>query len=620
MRLLLLVSTFICCLLFAVCAGKCDLSQLVEKLDADARFAPTHPPREDTRFRDINDGGIGFSMCTIPKNLSTQMAIIMCDFFLAQHGSNGTAGSGAISVCHRAPKLRQHWRAQPKKWAGKFPPHKFFISRDPIDRFLSTYLSLCIGRNECSGKTVGQMAKIAYHTYRDVGKKGWKGPGSRYVYHHFEPQTRFCPATLPHFKYTSNRTQLASKLTEVFKRANIPQRLIKKAQSRILRQHVNGNTDKDVKEAIREEIFDNCKTLKYLGGREKAKEIKGAPRDSRRDHATMQRYITYGSLDADPLYNCRNITDPRKYQGEPAVISGFFYAAYGMMSQLGYMLALSVIKEKEFLSMSCYKLMFALGILDSLCVIISCEYTGYLLAIGAWYCMYPNAIYLGGVWIDVIFNACCFLCLMLVLNRFLDFWKPHIGEMFFKGNRTWGIIALGFGYGLLYLWTPPILFHWDYGTWIYNPLIPGNDYPFASIYQTLNNTCICLGVCLLYTAIYFLYRAKMRSAKVESAAFQRQLLIQSVLVCLFTFTTTTIWASLVVIPPTKFIMHIGHLSWQLMHGTPAFIYLFMNKTIQRRVLHKLFKNQIGSTTAITTAKNPQSRYADSNQSEARTKD
>ncbi|CAJ0922153.1 unnamed protein product, partial [Mesorhabditis belari] len=280
----------------------------------------------------------------------------------------------------------------------------------------------------------------------------------------------------------------------------------------------------------------------------------------------MQVYLEYGSLRRSPLYSCENVTDLLAHKGEPATLSGIFYILYGIAAQIAYCLALSVIKDKEFLSMSCYKFMFTLGILDSLCIIISCELTGYFLVVGAWYCMFPNVMFLCGVAVDVIFNSCCALCFLLVCNRFFDFWKPHIGETIFGGNRCWFIVLLGLCYGFLYLWTPPVLFSPVFGTWIYNPLIPGNENTFSSIYQTINNMSLCIGICVVYILIYIINSIKLKHVQTGKSKFQKQLFIQSSLVCLFTFTTATIWASLVIIPPTQFIMHIGHLSWQMMHG------------------------------------------------------
>ncbi|CAJ0576933.1 unnamed protein product, partial [Mesorhabditis spiculigera] len=36
----------------------------------------------------------------------------------------------------------------------------------------------------------------------------------------------------------------------------------------------------------------------------------------------------------------------------------------------------------------------------------------------------------------------------------------------------------------------------------------------------------------------------------------------------------------------NFVMHLGQASWHLMHGIPSLVYLFLNKTIHRRVFGK----------------------------------
>lgn len=47
-------------------------------------------------------------------------------------------------------------------------------------------------------------------------------------------------------------------------------------------------------------------------------------------------------------------------------------------------------------------------------------------------------------------------------------------------------------------------------------------------------------------------------------------------------------------PVADFVIVIGHMSWQLGHGCPAIIYLFMNTTIRSGV-SKIFRFKVGSS-------------------------
>ncbi|CAJ0953337.1 unnamed protein product, partial [Mesorhabditis belari] len=309
----------------------------------------------------------------------------------------------------------------------------------------------------------------------------------------------------------------------------------------------------------------------------------------------MEGYFRYGSLAGNPKYSCLNVTlsyAEMAKRNEKNPLLGGIYLISGILVQLAYLLTLSVIGTKEFRQMSCYKLMLVLGIMDTLCIILSCDMAGYFYAIGAEYCMFPRFQYVAGSVTNGVFNSCCALCLFLVINRFVDFWKPHVAEFFFKDNRTWFFVAISIVYGIFYaIIPPPILFNANYGTWIYHPFIPGKEkLVYISIYQTISNFIVAMGIFFCYLGICILHAVKTRGYDIKGqSATQKKIMIQAVIVCFFTMLTTGIWASMAFIPPTMTLMHIGHASWQLMHGTPALVYLFLNRSIQKRVLQRVYK-------------------------------
>ncbi|CAJ0953318.1 unnamed protein product, partial [Mesorhabditis belari] len=307
----------------------------------------------------------------------------------------------------------------------------------------------------------------------------------------------------------------------------------------------------------------------------------------------MQTYFEYASLEENPRYSCVNNTMSyeemaARHEKHP-IIGGIFIVA-GIFFEICYILSLSVIWSKEFVQMSCFKLMFCLGVVDCLCIVLSNFLSGFFYIVGFEYCMAPHMSFIMGALVNGFFNTCCMLCLFLVFNRLVDVWKPQFGEMLFKGGRTWIFVFLAVAYGIFFaIIPPPCLFNADYGTVIYHPLIPGKEnLEYTSIYQTVANLITGTSICLCYVLIYVIHSIRMRGVDAKSQSrVQRKILIQAVCVCFFTFTTATIWGSLIFIPPYPFMMHLGQLSWELMHGMPAIVYLFLNKTIQRQAFRKV---------------------------------
>ncbi|CAJ0933179.1 unnamed protein product, partial [Mesorhabditis belari] len=70
-------------------------------------------------------------------------------------------------------------------------------------------------------------------------------------------------------------------------------------------------------------------------------------------------------------------------------------------------------------------------------------------------------------------------------------------------------------------------------------------------------------------------------------SYKKKILLQAILVCFFTFISTTIWAILGFLPNNSWmpiLMHIGDFSWFMMHSMPAVIYLTFNETIRSKVV------------------------------------
>uniref|UniRef100_A0A0K0DRF5 7TM_GPCR_Srx domain-containing protein n=1 Tax=Angiostrongylus cantonensis TaxID=6313 RepID=A0A0K0DRF5_ANGCA len=86
-----------------------------------------------------------------------------------------------------------------------------------------------------------------------------------------------------------------------------------------------------------------------------------------------------------------------------------------------------------------------------------------------------------------------------------------------------------------------------------------------------------------------------------------QLFIQSSLICMANLVAALIYVYMQFFYTPSFFVIIGHVCWQLSHGIPAFVYLFLNRTIHREVFHMLRihkRQQSVAPRAITVSKMP----------------
>ncbi|CAJ0580083.1 unnamed protein product, partial [Mesorhabditis spiculigera] len=263
----------------------------------------------------------------------------------------------------------------------------------------------------------------------------------------------------------------------------------------------------------------------------------------------MNNYFKYGSLEDTPKYSCR---------------------------------------RKENIQYPAYKLMFGLAIYDLLNIFVCGYWMGYFTIYGFHFCDKPTLIFWTGLYCGLFFIATCLTSVSLLFNRLLDVAECRGRDLLFKGKSIYLFIFVPFLVGLDFsTFETPVLFNPDYGTVIFHPLIPGNmDHVYNVANQIYLNIFVCtsLGTCSIL--IYVIQWRKEKIMGLKMGSYRKQVLRQAILVSLFVFTTTLIWTSLAFIPQGSFsiaLMHIGHISWMLMHSTPAMIYLSFNKTIRNNV-------------------------------------
>ncbi|KAI1709759.1 serpentine type 7TM GPCR chemoreceptor srt domain-containing protein [Ditylenchus destructor] len=110
----------------------------------------------------------------------------------------------------------------------------------------------------------------------------------------------------------------------------------------------------------------------------------------------MDLYFLHPDVHAK-RYNC-NVLSKEEWQqmGTKHEIMGVFTLVLGIVLYHVYLPFLATMLQPKFLHMSCYKLMFFLGVMDFFTITCGNTISGYLLTQGAVFCTHPNLIYFTG--------------------------------------------------------------------------------------------------------------------------------------------------------------------------------------------------------------------------------
>lgn len=191
---------------------------------------------------------------------------------------------------------------------------------------------------------------------------------------------------------------------------------------------------------------------------------------------------------------------------------------FGMLIEILYIPLIVVMLEKKNFSMSCYKIMVFLALIDFVAVIFSCLMTGFLTFQGAVFCTYPNLIYISGCTAKCTWTGSCLTAMILVINRLLDLSFNRIKNILFDGNRTFLILIIPFGYASYFLiFNPPIVFTSKFHSWFFDPLIfEGRSAEYNNIPVLFNNFLIVITTCCLYMFFCCALGAKTKNTKTSS--------------------------------------------------------------------------------------------------------
>ncbi|KJH47317.1 hypothetical protein DICVIV_06618 [Dictyocaulus viviparus] len=131
--------------------------------------------------------------------------------------------------------------------------------------------------------------------------------------------------------------------------------------------------------------------------------------------------------------------------------------------------------------------------------------------------------------------------------------------------------------------------------WFFATFAPqSNSDLFYNYPHTANNIFIVAITGLLYI-VYS--KVLLRHVKITNKLTwaQKSYFIQSTLICMANLVASLVYVYMQFFPTPQCLIFIGQLCWQFGHGFPAFVYLLLNKTIQRQVLKMLRIDRYFST-------------------------
>ncbi|KAI1718192.1 serpentine type 7TM GPCR chemoreceptor srt domain-containing protein [Ditylenchus destructor] len=111
----------------------------------------------------------------------------------------------------------------------------------------------------------------------------------------------------------------------------------------------------------------------------------------------MDLFLLHPDIYAQRYYCSQLSIDEWYSQGEARPFMGIFLILMGVVLESIYLPFIITMLQRKFISMSCYKLMFFLGITDFIQIYGGSLFSGFLTLKGAVFCTNPTLIYINGL-------------------------------------------------------------------------------------------------------------------------------------------------------------------------------------------------------------------------------
>ncbi|GMT23307.1 hypothetical protein PFISCL1PPCAC_14604, partial [Pristionchus fissidentatus] len=286
-----------------------------------------------------------------------------------------------------------------------------------------------------------------------------------------------------------------------------------------------------------------------------------------------------------PEYNCSRIrpigVEWTKSMGEKQPIFGIWSMTWGIFCEILYVpCVIALYMERR---QACYRIMLWLAIVDVIAILCNSIGFGFLLIEGAVFCSRPWMVWMIGCVGLGMWCGACIGCLLLVTYRLFEL--MNMSKRF--ENSTGFLIVIATCYSLYFAFlTPPILTNSKYKAMFYDPFI--GDVPtkvYVNWPHTANNLFVVLTSATLYLLLCVVLMTKQgaMSSEVGRARLSTNgpIFLQASLICFFNVAASLEYIYMNFFPTPQILIELGHLSWQVSHAVPPFIYLTLNKTIKR---------------------------------------
>ncbi|VDM67699.1 unnamed protein product, partial [Strongylus vulgaris] len=170
--------------------------------------------------------------------------------------------------------------------------------------------------------------------------------------------------------------------------------------------------------------------------------------------------------------------------------------------------------------------------------------------------------------------ASCLTCILLALNRCADMSENRILKAIFDGKRVYFLLLLSFAYFLFIMFfTTPASFNSNYVSWFFNPMTGQESLEYVNIFHAINNVIVSIATTSMYFYLCIKLYLRTKSSTIKVGRFQRQVFIQSFLICLINVIAAYIYVYMQYGSPSKWFVITGQIAWQLSAGFVCIIYL-----------------------------------------------
>ncbi|PIC23956.1 hypothetical protein B9Z55_017470 [Caenorhabditis nigoni] len=296
-------------------------------------------------------------------------------------------------------------------------------------------------------------------------------------------------------------------------------------------------------------------------------------------------YFLWNGLEVNPdYYQCP--TEPKSAEIRRELWGAYFFWS-GILILTLYLTCFIAIASHELMKTPAYKAMFVLGIFDLLSVCIDSIATGILGFAGVSYCDFPRLIFILGAIGYGSWMGCCITSLNLAVIRICDVCDLKIHKLF-EGFRIYFSLFFCCSYGFYGIFlTKPLIFSSAYMSWFFDPGLGKDPSLYINVAQIFNNFSMAIGTVTLNGYLAYLFIKKPGSNSNEFSKYKINVLLQAFLFCIFHFICALMYTYMQYVAAPEVLILVAQVTWQWGTGSICIVYLTLNRSIQKAVLHMI---------------------------------